>query len=147
MRRISQILAGIRAPTSGTLTGKVKRPSNLQLAIWDRLREAGVPHGYYAGNHKGLAGRDELAARLIVPNRTPTLDDDARAMALTWEDLGHGYWRVLGGRAANRIHLIRTVQTTGFETAINVAATRWVQVQALDWGRRVLGVSAGTRVT
>jgi phospholipase C len=33
----------------GTLTAKGKRPSNLQLAIWDRLREAGVPHGYFAG--------------------------------------------------------------------------------------------------
>ena len=55
-------------------------------------------HGFYAGNHKGLAARDEMCALLIVPNRTPTLDDDARAMALAWEDLGHGYWRVLGGK-------------------------------------------------
>jgi phospholipase C len=33
----------------GRLTGEGTRPSNLQLAIWDRLREAGVSHGYYAG--------------------------------------------------------------------------------------------------
>ncbi len=33
----------------GVLSGKGNRPSNLQLAIWDRLRAAGVPHGYYAG--------------------------------------------------------------------------------------------------
>jgi hypothetical protein len=35
-----------------------------------------------------------------VPNRTPTLDEDARAMQLTWVDLGHGYWRILGGKFA-----------------------------------------------
>src|SRR4029077_9157592 len=34
---------------AGILTGKGTRPSNLQLAIWDRLRDAGVSHGYYAG--------------------------------------------------------------------------------------------------
>jgi len=34
---------------AGILTGKGTRPSNLQLAIWDRLRDAAVPGGYYAG--------------------------------------------------------------------------------------------------
>jgi phospholipase C len=33
----------------GILSGKGTRPSNLQLAIWDRLRAGGVRHGYYAG--------------------------------------------------------------------------------------------------
>jgi len=33
----------------GTLNRKGTRPSNLQLAIWDRLRAGGVRHGYYAG--------------------------------------------------------------------------------------------------
>jgi phospholipase C len=33
----------------GALTGQGTRPSNLQLAIWDRLRDAGVAGGYYAG--------------------------------------------------------------------------------------------------
>jgi phospholipase C len=33
----------------GTTNGQGTCPSNLQLAIWDRLRAAGVPHGYYAG--------------------------------------------------------------------------------------------------
>jgi hypothetical protein len=54
-------------------------------------------HGYFATHHKGLAGRDALCALLIVPSRTPTLDADADAMHLAWEDLGGGYWRVRGG--------------------------------------------------
>jgi phospholipase C len=33
----------------GALTGQGTRPSNLELAIWDRLRDAGVHAGYYAG--------------------------------------------------------------------------------------------------
>jgi phospholipase C len=33
----------------GVLTGQGTRPSNLELAIWDRLKDAGVPAGYYAG--------------------------------------------------------------------------------------------------
>jgi phospholipase C len=33
----------------GALTGQGTRPSNLDLAIWDRLRDAGVSGGYYAG--------------------------------------------------------------------------------------------------
>jgi hypothetical protein len=54
-------------------------------------------HTYYSGNHKGLAGRSDLCAVLIVPRRTPSLDDDVMAMGLTWVDLGHGYWRMTGG--------------------------------------------------
>jgi hypothetical protein len=57
-------------------------------------------HGYYAGNHRDLTGRDEMCALLLVPNRTPTLDEDARTMGLTWMDLSHGYWQVLGGKFA-----------------------------------------------
>jgi phospholipase C len=34
---------------NGILDGKDTRPSSLQLAIWDRLRAAGVTGGYYAG--------------------------------------------------------------------------------------------------
>jgi phospholipase C len=33
----------------GALTGQGRRPSQLQLAIWDRLRDAGVSGAYYAG--------------------------------------------------------------------------------------------------
>jgi phospholipase C len=34
---------------NGELTGQGKRPSNIDLAIWDRLRDAGISAGYYAG--------------------------------------------------------------------------------------------------
>jgi phospholipase C len=34
---------------NGILDGRGTRPSNLQLAIWDRLRDAGVSGGYFAG--------------------------------------------------------------------------------------------------
>lgn len=54
-------------------------------------------HGYHASNHRSLTGRDDLCALLIVPSRTPTLDEDARSMGLAWVDLGHGYWQVTGG--------------------------------------------------
>jgi hypothetical protein len=56
------------------------------------------------------------------------------------------WWRVLGGTGPKRLHLIRTVGTTGFETAINVAPTRYVVAQALDGRRRLLGSSNVARV-
>jgi hypothetical protein len=34
---------------------------------------------------------------LVVHRRTPSLNDDAKAAGLVWEDLGDGYWRVTGG--------------------------------------------------
>ncbi len=75
-------------------------------------------HGYYAGNHKGLADRNDMCALLIVPNRTPTLDDDARAMALRWEDLGHGYWRICGGKFPMYVAEIEMQELEGYEEAI-----------------------------
>jgi hypothetical protein len=41
--------------------------------------------------------REDLCAVLVVAGRTPSLDADALAMGLTWEDLGSGYLRVPGG--------------------------------------------------
>jgi hypothetical protein len=41
--------------------------------------------------------RDDLCAVLIVAARAPSLDADADAMGLTWEDLGSGYLRVRDG--------------------------------------------------
>jgi hypothetical protein len=34
---------------------------------------------------------------LVVPGRTPSLDDDVAAMGLAWEDQSGGYWQVTGG--------------------------------------------------
>jgi hypothetical protein len=89
--------------------GRSYRPGNL-----DRLW--GYVHTYYA-NQRGLprrradgtaidpgAGgapevrvREDLCAILVVPARTPSLDEDVALMGLAWEDLGDGYWRVQGG--------------------------------------------------
>jgi hypothetical protein len=44
-----------------------------------------------------VRNREELCAVLVVASRTPSLDADALAMRLTWEDLGSGYLRVHGG--------------------------------------------------
>jgi hypothetical protein len=41
--------------------------------------------------------RPDLCAALVVPGRTPSLDDDVESMGLAWEDRGSGYWRVTGG--------------------------------------------------
>jgi hypothetical protein len=41
--------------------------------------------------------RGDLAAVLVVPGRTPTLDADVASMGLCWEDRGSGYWRASGG--------------------------------------------------
>jgi hypothetical protein len=57
----------------------------------------GYAHRYYAAEHASLAERSNLAALLLVPGRTPTLDADVEEMRLAWEDLGTGYWRVTGG--------------------------------------------------
>jgi hypothetical protein len=41
--------------------------------------------------------REDLCAVLIIAGRLPSLDADALAMGLTWEDLGGGYLRVHDG--------------------------------------------------
>lgn len=41
--------------------------------------------------------RRDLCGVLIVPERTPSLDEDVASMGLTWEALGSGYARVAGG--------------------------------------------------
>jgi hypothetical protein len=55
-------------------------------------------HAYHADPSKRPARRADLCAVLAVPRRTPSLDDDVAAMGpLWWQDLGGGYWRVIGG--------------------------------------------------
>src|SRR5205085_831622 len=56
------------------------------------------------------------------------------------------YWRVLGGSSQTGLRLVRTVSKIGFETPISIRATHYAQVQALDYRRRVLGVSSVVRV-
>lgn len=70
--------------------GRPYRAGNL-----DRLW--GYVHLYHAGDGTRPARREHLCAVLIVPGRTPSLNDDVKSMGLSWEALGDGYWRVAGG--------------------------------------------------
>jgi hypothetical protein len=54
-------------------------------------------HFFCADEKNGVEHRGDLGALLVVPRRTPTLDADAKAMGLTWSDLGNGYWQLKGG--------------------------------------------------
>ena len=67
-------------------------------------------HLYFAGQREGRGNpsreaqarsltreRDDHAAVLVVPKRTPSLDADVASMRLSWEDCGAGYWRLHGG--------------------------------------------------
>ena len=89
--------------------GRPYRPGNL-----DRLW--GYVHTYFANERSkprtradgtllapGMEGapdvwaREDLCAVLVVPGRTPSLNDDVKGMGLAWEDRGDGYWQVTGG--------------------------------------------------
>jgi hypothetical protein len=93
-------------------------PDRVLRGLWGRLRRVTVAefksvsrpyrtrgldrlwsyvHAYWAGFPEGLEWRDDLGALLLVPNRTPSLDEDARSMGLRWNDLGGGYWGLSGG--------------------------------------------------
>ena len=57
---------------------------------------------------------DDLAAALFVPERTASLDEDAKGMRLSWEDLGGGYWRMTGGFFVLYLtELVRVAETEG----------------------------------
>lgn len=51
---------------------------------------------YYATQHKQVRARAELCGVLLVPARRNALLADAAGMGLTWEDLGDGYWKLVG---------------------------------------------------
>jgi hypothetical protein len=85
------------------------RPGNLDR-LWGYVHthfanERGKPRTRAAGTKlaPGMEGapdvwtRADLCAVLVVPGRTPSLDDDVKSMGLLWEDRGGGYWQVTGG--------------------------------------------------
>jgi hypothetical protein len=41
--------------------------------------------------------RGDLCTVLVVPERTPSLDEDVESMGLSWEEVSSGYFRVTGG--------------------------------------------------
>jgi hypothetical protein len=54
-------------------------------------------------------------------------------------------WRVLGGASRATLKTLLTTPRTGFETAIPTSAVRYVKVEALDHGGRVIGGSGLTK--
>jgi hypothetical protein len=85
------------------------RPGNLDR-LWGYVHthfanERGKPRARADGTKlaPGMEGapdvwtRADLCAVLVVPGRTPSLDDDVESMDLCWEDRGNGYWQVKGG--------------------------------------------------
>jgi hypothetical protein len=54
-------------------------------------------HLYYADPTAQLERRADLCGVLLVAARTPVLDADAKALGLSWKDLGDGYWELTGG--------------------------------------------------
>jgi hypothetical protein len=104
LRRAEEGLATTAAQTLLALWALLPRVTIAELKSIGRLYDKGeldrlwsYTHSYYAAEHAGLPERHDLAALLLVPRRTPTLDTDVEAMGLAWVDLGAGYWRLTGG--------------------------------------------------
>lgn len=56
------------------------------------------------------------------------------------------WWRVLGGSAAGRLRPLKMSRVAGFETMITLSSRpRYLAVEALGSGRRVLGISRTRR--
>ncbi|XXY54590.1 hypothetical protein WME91_26005 [Sorangium sp. So ce269] len=55
---------------------------------------------YFADTPERLEQRSDLCGVLLVPSRTRSLDADAAALGLEWDDLGDGYWRLRGAAFA-----------------------------------------------
>jgi hypothetical protein len=47
-------------------------------------------HGYMSCSDTRPEKRGDLCTVLVVPCRTPSLDEDTKQMGLTWQDLGEG---------------------------------------------------------
>ena len=104
LRRLDEALAVTAAQTLLALWPLLPRVTIAELKSIGRLYDKGeldrlwsYAHAYYAVQHADLSARSDLAALLIVPGRTPTLDADVDKMGLTWVGLGTGYWQLTGG--------------------------------------------------
>lgn len=114
-------------------------------ASGELLLDATLPHGY------------ESYRVLSFPWTGRPTDPPALALAhgahgeeayASWNGAtGIAGWEVLAGRSAKSLTPVRTVASTGFETAIALAAgSRWVAVRALDATGAPLGTSRTLRV-
>jgi hypothetical protein len=104
LRRAEEGLAASAAQTLLALWALLPKVTIAELKSVGRLYDKGeldrlwsYTHSYYAAEHASLPERRDLAALLLVPGRTPTLDADVEAMGLGWVDLGAGYFRLTGG--------------------------------------------------
>jgi hypothetical protein len=104
LRKLRKPPAGDRGQTLRGLWRRLPRATVVELKTVGRpYRRRGLDrlwsyvHAYYTGDQNGLTRRGELCALLVVPGVTPALRADARAMGLTWNDLGGGYWELAGG--------------------------------------------------
>jgi hypothetical protein len=61
-------------------------------------------HAVCAGDPALLERRSDLCAVLVVPCRTPTLDQDLARMGLACKEVSPGYWRATGGLFA--LHVV-----------------------------------------
>jgi hypothetical protein len=104
LRRTADTAAASPAQTLLALWPLLPRVTVAELKSVGRLYAKGeldrlwsYAHAYFAAERASLPERTDLAALLIVPGRTPTLDEDVARMGLVWVDLGSGYWRLTGG--------------------------------------------------
>jgi hypothetical protein len=112
-------------------TGRPYRSRNLDR-LWAYL------HLYYADQPARLAARADLAGVLLVAARTPALEADTKALGLVWEDLGGGYWKLVGGPFALYVAEIDVVAEAedddllrlfGHAEPHTVEARRWLYEQ------------------
>lgn len=104
LRRVEDAPAAAEAQTLLALWPLLPRITIAELKSVGRLygkaeldRLWSYAHAYYAAEHASLSARSDLAALLLVPGRTPTLDADVEKMGLTWVGLDAGYWQLTGG--------------------------------------------------
>jgi hypothetical protein len=104
LRRSDETPSATAAQTLFALWPLLPRVTIAELKSVGRLYDKGeldrlwsYAHAYYAVEHVSLPERSDLAALLLVPGRTPTLDADVEKMGLAWVDLGGGYWQLTGG--------------------------------------------------
>lgn len=95
-------------------------------------------HLYYADEPEKLQRRADLCGVILVPARTKSLDADVEAQHLRWQDLGGGYWQLLGGAFALYVAEIDVVSEAedddllrlfGHGEARTAEARRWLAQQ------------------
>ncbi len=106
--------------------GRSYRTGNLDR-LWSYV------HAYHADDAQRHARRTDLAAVLIVPARTPSLNADVAAMGLSWEDRSDGYWRVTGGLFALHVVEIDVVGPAEGDDVLHSLGNGRLRTQEARW--------------